>query len=90
VEGLILNLSILDDDVNIKTEAFAKMKNLRLLQINGANLTGCYIHLFEGLRWLCWHRCPLKFLPSNFHLENLVILDMQDSNVKEVWKEIKV
>jgi hypothetical protein len=89
VEGLILNLSILDD-VHFKAEAFTKMKNLRLLQINGANLTRCNRHLFEGLRWLRWHRCPLKFLPSNFHLENLVILDMQDSNVKEVCKKIKV
>jgi hypothetical protein len=89
VEGLILNLSILDD-VHFTAEAFTKMKNLRLLQINGANLTRCNRHLFEGLRWLCWHRCPSKFLPSNFHLENLVILDMQDSNVKEVCKKIKV
>jgi hypothetical protein len=89
VEGLILNLSVLED-VHIKTEAFAKMKNLRLLQINGANLTRCDRLLFEELRWLCWHKCPLKFLPSNFHLENLVILEMQDSNVKEVWKKIKV
>ncbi|XP_059434489.1 disease resistance protein RUN1-like isoform X2 [Corylus avellana] len=89
VEGLILNPSKLED-VHIKAEAFAKMKNLRLLQINGANVTRCYRHIFEGLRWLCWHRCPLKFLPSNFHLENLVILDMQNSNVKQVWKEIKI
>jgi hypothetical protein len=89
VEGLILNLSLLED-VHFKTEAFAKMKNLRLLQINGVNLSGSYKHLSDGLRWLCWHKCPLKFLPTNFHLESLVILDMQNSNLKQVWKEIKV
>jgi hypothetical protein len=88
VEGLILNLNVLD--VYLKTEAFVKMKNLRLLQINGVHLTGCLEHLSKELRWLCWHKCPLKFLPQNFHLENLVVLDMQHSNVKQVWKEIKI
>jgi hypothetical protein len=88
VEGLILNL--LYEDVHLKTEAFTNMKNLRLLQINGVHLTGSYEHLSKELRWLCWHKCPLKFLPHNFHLENLVILDMQHSNVKQVWKKNKV
>uniref|UniRef100_A0A2N9FSR3 TIR domain-containing protein n=1 Tax=Fagus sylvatica TaxID=28930 RepID=A0A2N9FSR3_FAGSY len=89
VEGLILNSHVLDY-VHLKTEAFVNMKNLRLLQINGVHLTGCFEHLSKELRWLCWHKCPLKFLPQNFHLENLVVLDMQHSNVKQVWKEIKV
>jgi hypothetical protein len=89
VEGLILNLLVLDD-VHLKTEAFVKIKNLRLLQINGVHLIGCFEHLSKELRWLCWHKCPLKFLPQNFHLENLVVLDMQHSNIKQVWKEIKI
>ena len=89
MEGLILNSHVLDY-VHLKTEAFVKMKNLRLLQINGVHLTGCFEHLSKELRWLCWDKCPLKFLPHNFHLENLVVLDMQHSNVKQVWKEIKV
>jgi hypothetical protein len=75
VEGLNLNLSLLED-VHFKTKAFAKMKNLSLLQIISVNLLGSYKHLSDGLRWLCWHKCPLKFLLANFHLESLVILDM--------------
>ncbi|XP_059445301.1 heat stress transcription factor A-5-like isoform X1 [Corylus avellana] len=51
IEGLSLNMPILED-VRLKTEAFAKMKNLRLLQIDGAYLTGCYEHLSKELRWL--------------------------------------
>jgi hypothetical protein len=74
----------------IETTAFKNMKNLRLLQINNVHLTGSCEHLSKELRWLCWHECPLEFLPHNFHLENLVILDMQQSNVKEVWKKNKV
>jgi hypothetical protein len=89
VEGLILNLPVLEDR-HFKTEAFAGMKDLRLLQINGVSLTGCYGHLPKDLRWLCWHQCPLKFLPQDFHLENLVVLDMEHSNVKEIWKGNRV
>ncbi|XP_059430795.1 disease resistance protein RPV1-like [Corylus avellana] len=66
------------------------MKNLRLLQIDSVHLTGSYEHLSKELKWLHWHKCPLKFLPQNFHLENLVILDMQHSNVKQVWKKKKI
>jgi hypothetical protein len=65
VEGLVLNLPVLED-VHLKTEAFAKMKNLRLLEINIVSLTGCFKHLSKELRWLCWHKCPLEFLPQNF------------------------
>ncbi|XP_061979994.1 disease resistance protein RPV1-like [Populus nigra] len=36
-----------------------------------------------------WHRCPLKSLPRDFQLDNLVVLDMQHSNIRAVWKGIK-
>ncbi|XP_040994250.1 disease resistance protein RPV1-like [Juglans microcarpa x Juglans regia] len=89
VEGLVLNPPSLAD-IHLKTDAFAKMKNLRLLQINNVHLTGSFELLSKELRWLCWHNCPLKILPQNFHLENLVVLDLQHSNFKEVWKENRV
>jgi hypothetical protein len=71
----------------IKTEAFTNMKRLRLLQINDVHLEGSYEHLPRELIWLCWHKCPLEFLPRNFHLKSLVVLDMQYSNVKQVWEK---
>ncbi|XP_042492133.1 disease resistance protein RPV1-like isoform X2 [Macadamia integrifolia] len=43
----------------------------------------------EELRWLCWHGFPLRYMPNNFHLENLVVLDLQYSNLKQVWKGSK-
>ncbi|XP_062171829.1 disease resistance protein RPV1-like isoform X1 [Alnus glutinosa] len=88
VEGLIFNFHV-PENVDLKTEAFKKMKNLRLLQINDIHLTGSYEYLSKELKWLCWHKCPLEFLPLNFHLENLVVLDMQHSNVKQIWEEKK-
>ncbi|KAG7957780.1 hypothetical protein I3843_11G192600 [Carya illinoinensis] len=95
VEGLILNLPELKEGnlqaklkvEHLKTEAFANMQNLRLLQIDGVHLTGSYEYLFKELIWLCWQFCPLEFLPQNFHPENLVVLDMQHSNLKQIWKE---
>lgn len=102
VEGLILNFPRLEG-VTLRTEAFANMENLRLLQVNYVQLSRGYghlfkelfpfvgeMHLFRELRWLCWHGFNLKYIPANFHLENLVILDMQDSSIKQVRKGFKV
>ncbi|XP_042948558.1 disease resistance protein RPV1-like isoform X2 [Carya illinoinensis] len=72
---------------HLKTEAFANMQNLRLLQIDGVHLTGSYKYLSKELIWLCWQFCPLEFLPQNFHPENLVVLDMRYNNLKQIWKE---
>ncbi|XP_059430129.1 disease resistance protein RPV1-like isoform X2 [Corylus avellana] len=85
VECLILNLP-----EQLKTEAFRKMKILRLLQINDVDLMGSYEHLSKELKWLCWHKCPLKSLPQDFHLKYLVILDMQHSNLEQVWETEKI
>lgn len=91
MKGLALNPPILED-LHLKTEAFANMKNLMLLQINNVilNLEGCFENISKELRWLQWNQCPLKYLPSKIHLENLVVLDMQHSSIKQVWKENRV
>uniref|UniRef100_A0A6N2KAW8 Uncharacterized protein n=1 Tax=Salix viminalis TaxID=40686 RepID=A0A6N2KAW8_SALVM len=65
------------------------MRHLKLLQITGAHLTGSYSLLPRELIWLCWLECPLKSLPSDFHLSDLVILDMQKSKVRKLWKGTK-
>ncbi|XWS35192.1 hypothetical protein CRYUN_Cryun21dG0105000 [Craigia yunnanensis] len=89
VEGLCLDVSS-REDVVVSTETFAKMINLRLLKINSVRFTTrCYEKFSKELRWLCWHRCPLKVLPPNLDLDNLTVLDMRFSNVKNVWKETK-
>ncbi|OMO57098.1 Chaperonin Cpn60/TCP-1 [Corchorus capsularis] len=90
VEGLSLDVSAEEDAIVIRTEAFAKMINLRLLKINSVRFsTACYDKFSEELRWLCWHRCPLQVLPPNLGLDKLVVLDMQFSNFKKVWKGLK-
>jgi hypothetical protein len=66
------------------------MKLLKLLQINGVELTGSFERLSKVLTWICWLECPLEFLPSDFTLDYLVVIDMRYSNIRELWKEKKV
>uniref|UniRef100_A0A6N2LQB2 TIR domain-containing protein n=1 Tax=Salix viminalis TaxID=40686 RepID=A0A6N2LQB2_SALVM len=84
VEGLAL-----DVQGSFNTKSFTKMRRLQLLQITGAHLAGSYSLLPRELIWLCWPECPLKSLPSDFHLSELVILDMQKSKVRKLWKGTK-
>ncbi|PNX79329.1 disease resistance protein [Trifolium pratense] len=39
------------------------------------------------LRYLRWAHFPLESLPSNFSGEKLVLLDLQDSQVRKLWHE---
>ncbi|KAI5554493.1 hypothetical protein BDE02_19G017600 [Populus trichocarpa] len=89
VEGLALDVRA-SEAKSLGGGSFAEMKFLNLLQINGVHLIGSFKLLSKELMWICWHECPLKYFPSNFTLDNLVVLDMQHSNLKELWKEKKV
>ncbi|KAK0581302.1 hypothetical protein LWI29_012313 [Acer saccharum] len=40
----------------------------------------------NGLRYLNWHGYPSKVLPSNLSLENLIELELFDSNVEQLWE----
>jgi len=86
VEGLALDARA-SEDKSLSTGSFTKMRFLKLLQINGVHLTGPFKLLSEELIWICWLECPLKSFPSDLMLDNLVVLDMQYSNIKELWKE---
>ncbi|XP_028101621.1 TMV resistance protein N-like [Camellia sinensis] len=88
VKGVILTQPMLKK-IQWSNKAFAGMPKLRLLRINHVHLCGNFEHLFEELRWLYWHYCPSEYLPSNFHLEKLVILDMQFSKFKTLWTDGK-
>ena len=97
VEGLVLKLSRSEvnfntkrSEVNFNTKTFVEMKRLRLLQLDYAQLTGDYEYLSKELRWLRWHGFPLKFIPNNFYPREIVAIDLQYSNLREVWKDPKV
>nr|XP_016507157.1 PREDICTED: disease resistance protein TAO1-like [Nicotiana tabacum] len=75
--------------VNLSTKAFEKMKTLRVLIMDDLHISGDFELLSKELRWLSWKRCPLKYIPSNFPAENLVVLDMRESNIQEFRLNLK-
>ncbi|KAI9215633.1 hypothetical protein POPTR_T002200v4 [Populus trichocarpa] len=89
VEGLALDVRA-SETKSLSAGSFAEMKCLNLLKINGAHLTGSFKLLSKELMWICWHEFPLKYFPSYFTLDNLAVLDMPYSNLKELWKGKKI
>lgn len=79
-----------DAKASFSTKAFSKMKRLRLLKLNYVQLTGGYKSLCNKLRWLCWHGFPLKFIPKDFSLPNVVAIDLQYSNLRHLWEDSRV
>ncbi|XP_021806790.1 uncharacterized protein LOC110750730 [Prunus avium] len=89
VEGLALNLRS-SEKASFGTEAFSKMRKLKLLQLNYVELTGEYKFLSKNLRWLCWHGFLLDSIPGDFDLTSLIAMDLQFSKLKVVWKDCKL
>ncbi|KAL7618627.1 hypothetical protein Lser_V15G03675 [Lactuca serriola] len=72
----------LHGSVELKTNVFGNMYRLMLLQLNYVQMTGSYKNFPEELRWLCMHGFPLKSIPSELPMENLVSLDMSYSKIE--------
>ncbi|GJS89133.1 hypothetical protein Tco_0771769 [Tanacetum coccineum] len=73
---------------DIDGKAFAQMKNLRILKLpkdDAVNFFGRLDFLLNNLRLLCWNGCPFKLLPSDFYPENIVVIDLSYSNIKQLW-----
>ncbi|XP_056166467.1 disease resistance protein RPV1-like [Syzygium oleosum] len=43
-------------------------------------------YLLPHLRWLSWHGIPPTFNIANFSMENVVILDLSNSEITDDWK----
>ncbi|GJW85859.1 NB-ARC domains-containing protein [Tanacetum coccineum] len=73
---------------DIDGKAFAQMKNLRILKLpndDAVNFSGRLDCLSNKLRLLYWHGCPFKLLPSYFYPENVVVIDLSYSSIKQLW-----
>lgn len=77
-------------EVVLETISFTSMRKLRLLDLCNVQLNGSYEEFPQGLRWLCWVEFPLDSVPSDFRFESLVVLEMPSSNLRQVWKGMKV
>lgn len=73
-------------------EAFSKMKKQRLLKVHNVKFSQGPVYLSNKLQFLEWHADPYpsESLPSCFHANNLVELDMSYSSVNQFWHENKV
>ncbi|KAI8012445.1 TMV resistance protein N [Camellia lanceoleosa] len=77
------------DKIALEVDAFARMHKLKLLQLNYLQVNGSLENFPKGLRWLCWHGCSFNSISDDFPLDNLVVLDMQYSNLQKVWDGTK-
>lgn len=76
---------LLSEPYCLTNEQFRKLPNLRYLRIQQAEVTGNFKDLLPKLRWLDWMGCATSFFPTNFHPENLVILNVRVSGLTEHW-----
>ncbi|KAF7848938.1 hypothetical protein BT93_L1414 [Corymbia citriodora subsp. variegata] len=67
------------------SEEFSWLPNLRLLELEGANLTGDFKNLLSSLKWQSWCHCPSDLQVINLCLGNLVVLKLLDSEIPENW-----
>ncbi|KAL7258122.1 hypothetical protein ACSBR1_004276 [Camellia fascicularis] len=78
------------NQATLKVDAFARMHKLKLLQLNYVQISGSLENFPKGLRWLCWHGFPFKFIPCDFPLESLIVLDMSYSSLQIIWEGEKL
>ncbi|KAL7618631.1 hypothetical protein Lser_V15G03679 [Lactuca serriola] len=87
VLGLTLDMKMLEkeklhESLEIEIDALSKMDSLMLLQLNYVQITGSHKNFPEELKWLCMHGFPMKAIPSDLPMVNLVALDMSYSNME--------
>ncbi|CAL5401691.1 unnamed protein product [Camellia sinensis] len=78
------------NQATLEVDAFARMHKLKLLQLNYVQISGSLENFPKGLRWLCWHGFPFKFIPCDFPLESLIVLDMSYSSLQIIWEGEKL
>ncbi|KAM1413471.1 hypothetical protein ACFXTO_026063 [Malus domestica] len=83
------NSASASNEIDFKSEAFRRMHNLEILILNNVNVKGSYEKFSKSLICLSWRGFHLKSIPTNFYLENLVVLDMRNSSLQHVWNGIR-
>ncbi|CAL9006541.1 unnamed protein product [Prunus brigantina] len=96
IEGLVLDMHMLPRnsginsmEIVLETNAFARMHELKLLHLSHVQLNGSYAEFCTRLRWLCWNKFPLDSIPTDFPLGSLVVLELQYSGLRQVFKGTK-
>ena len=85
-------------EIRLNPNTFTKMPKLRFLKFYGSSVNGenkCKISYlqdprFAEVKYLHWYGYPLKSLPSNLSAEKLVLLEVPDSDIEQLWDCVKV
>ncbi|KAJ8759130.1 hypothetical protein K2173_004137 [Erythroxylum novogranatense] len=91
VETITLDLSKITE-TNLNPQVFMKMPNLRFLNFYGKNnlyLSQGLDYFPNSLQYLRWEKYPLEYLPPNSQPKNLVVLELPNSSIKQLWKKAK-
>ena len=89
IEGIFINQSHdTGKRMQLTAEAFRKMNRLRLLIVKGnmVQLSQDFELPCHDLVYFHWDNYPLEYLPSNFHTDNLVELNLWCSRIKHLWE----
>ncbi|CAL9006543.1 unnamed protein product, partial [Prunus brigantina] len=96
IEGLVLDMHMLptqslinSNEEVIETNAFARMPELKLLHLSHVQLDGCYAEFCTGIRWMCWLKFSLDYIPFDFPLGSLIVLEMQCSGLRQICEGTK-
>ncbi|KAM7508236.1 hypothetical protein LguiA_018689 [Lonicera macranthoides] len=73
------------DTQRLAGQIFRKLPNLRYLSLNWIDLDGDFKNLLQDLRWLQWAWCSGNCAPTNFNLENLVVLYLTGGRMTDDW-----
>ncbi|GLJ08991.1 hypothetical protein SUGI_0099720 [Cryptomeria japonica] len=73
----------------MKADMFKQLYNLRLLWLSNVEIKGHFAEAtcFDELIWLRLTRCSLTRLPPGMNLNKLVILEVTDSQITQLWDE---
>ncbi|GAY62254.1 hypothetical protein CUMW_216310 [Citrus unshiu] len=84
-------------EIRLNPSTFTKMPKLRFLKFYSSSINGenkCKISYlqdsrFAEVKYLHWYGYPLKSLPSNLSAEKLVLLEVPDSDIEQLWDCVK-
>ena len=78
------------ENATLRAEVFSLMIRLRLLILENVDFSGSLSGLSNELQYLEWENYPFTHFPSSCELTKLVELVLSYSNIKQLWKGIKV
>ncbi|KAG4156289.1 hypothetical protein ERO13_D03G164700v2 [Gossypium hirsutum] len=80
---------LMANDVDMETQAFAKMKRLKLLQLDYVRLKGDFKDFPKRLRWLRWHGFCMQSFPVDFDINELCLPNLKILNLNHSHSLLK-